>query len=57
MAVTLPSAETGLPHDSYALCLHLRVIDQGKLRRRGGQVSAPKMSEIETTVYFVLGLP
>ncbi|HTC23238.1 MAG TPA: type II toxin-antitoxin system PemK/MazF family toxin [Gemmatimonadales bacterium] len=55
-AVPLPATETGLSQDGYALCLQLRVLDRGKLKGKAGQVSGVKMSEIETTVYFVLGL-
>jgi mRNA-degrading endonuclease toxin of MazEF toxin-antitoxin module len=54
--VPLPATETGLSQDGYALCLQLRVLDRGKLKGKAGQVSGVKMSEIETTVYFVLGL-
>ena len=55
--VQLPAAETGLTEDTHALCLHVRVLDQRKLRRKAGQVSPAKLSEIEATVAFVLGLP
>ena len=55
--VQLPAAETGLTEDTHALCLHVRVLDRRKLRRKAGQVSPTKLSEIEATVAFVLGLP
>ena len=55
--VTLATSDTGFTTDQYALCLHLRVLDQRKMTRRLGQVSPPKLSEIEATVAFVLGLP
>ena len=55
-AIALPVAETGLSLDGYALCLHVRVLDQRKLGGRAGQVSEVKLSEIEAALNFVFGL-
>jgi len=55
--VILPKTETGMNEDGYALCSNLRVLDRAKLHIKAGQLSPAKLSEIETAVVFVLGLP
>ena len=55
--VLVPAAETGLPHDSVALCEQVTTIDRQRLGYRRGEISQRKMREIENTLHWVLGLP
>jgi mRNA interferase MazF len=55
--VLIPAREAGQEHDSVALCHQLRVIDRRKLVYRIGELLPERLSEIEATVSFVLGLP
>jgi len=55
--VLIPAKEAGLDHPSVALCHQIRVIDCRKLKNKIGELSLERLSEIEITVVFVLGIP
>jgi mRNA interferase MazF len=55
--VWIPAREAGQDHDSVALCHQIRAIDRRKLLHKIGEVPPKRMSEIESTVLFVLGIP
>jgi len=55
--VLIPANEAGQKHDSVVLCYQLRVLDRRKLIRKIGELLPERLSEIEATVAFVLGLP
>lgn len=55
--VFIPAKEAGQDLDSFALCAQIRALDCRKLTRRIGELTPERLSEIETTVTFVLGLP
>lgn len=52
----LQAGEGGLARDSVLLCHQLRVLDQGRLVTRLGQVSGSILTEIERVVLFTLGI-
>ena len=55
--VLIPAREAGQERDSLALCHQLRVLDRRKLLYRIGELLPERLSEVEATVSFVLGLP
>jgi mRNA interferase MazF len=52
----VPAGEGGLPQDSVVLCHQMRVLDQGRLITRLGQVSDSILAEVERVVTFTLGV-
>jgi len=55
--VRVAATEAGLPHDSVALCEQVTTIDRRRLAYRYGEISRPKMREIENALQWILGLP
>ena len=55
--VLIPANEGGLKHASAALCHQIRVLDRRKLIRKIGELDAERLSEIELSTVFVLGIP
>ncbi len=55
--VMVSVGEAGLTEQSYALCHHIQVLDRSKLLHKMGDLPLNRLSEIETVVRFVLGLP
>jgi mRNA interferase MazF len=55
-AVFVPSAGTGLPSDSVALCHQVRVLDKSRLHGRIGTLPVDLMRQIEYSVLFTLGI-
>jgi len=55
-AVFVPSAGTGLPSDSVALCHQIRVLDKSRLHGRIGTLPVDLMRQIEYSVLFTLGI-
>jgi mRNA interferase MazF len=55
--VLVPAGEGGLTQDSVALCEQIRVIDQGRLMARLGDLSAQRMQEIADALKAILELP
>jgi len=55
--VWIPAGEAGQDYDSVALCHQIRVLDRRYLIRRIGELVPERLSEIEVSIAFVLGLP
>jgi mRNA interferase MazF len=55
-SVFIPSADTGLPSDSVALCHQMRVLDKTRLRGRIGVLPADLLRQVEYAVLFTLGI-
>ena len=55
--VLIPAREAGQDHDSVALCSQIRALDRRKLIHKIGELAPERLSEIELTVVYVLGLP
>jgi len=53
----VPQGEGGLTQTSVALCHQVRALDRRRLKRKFGDLSAERMSEIEVALAFVLGMP
>jgi mRNA interferase MazF len=54
--VLAPAGEGGLTQDSIALCEQIRVIDVSRLMARLGQLTAPRMQEIDNALKAILEL-
>jgi mRNA interferase MazF len=54
--VLVPAGEGGLSQDSVALCEQIRVIDQGRLLAKLGELSASRTSEIGDALRTILDL-
>jgi mRNA interferase MazF len=55
--VLAPAKEAGLERDSVALCHQIRALDRRKLKHRIGELMPERLSEIEVTAAFVMGIP
>jgi mRNA interferase MazF len=55
--VWIPAREAGQDQDSVALCHQIRVLDRRKLVHKIGELASERLSEIEASVLFVLGIP
>jgi len=55
--VWIPEKEAGQNQDSVALCHQIRALDRRKLIHKIGELEAERLSEIEASVLFVLGIP
>ena len=55
--VWIPAREAGQDRDSVALCHQIRALDRRKLVRNIGELVPERLSEIEVSVLFVLGIP
>jgi len=55
-SVFVPSAGTGLPSDSVALCHQARVLDKTRLHGRIGTLPTDLLRQIEYAVLFTLGI-
>src|SRR6266699_1842436 len=55
--VLIPAREAGQDRDSVALCHQIRALDRRKLIHKIGELAPERLSEIELSVVFVLGLP
>ena len=55
--VWIPAREGGQEQDSVALCHQIRALDRRKLVHRIGELAPERLSEIEASVLFVLGIP
>ena len=55
-SIFIPSAGTGLPSDSVALCHQVRVLDKSRLHGRIGTLPADLLRQIEYAVLFTLGI-
>lgn len=56
-SVLIPAREAGQERDSVALCHQIRALDRRKLLHKIGELAPERLSEIETSVLFVLGIP
>jgi mRNA interferase MazF len=54
--VLVPAGEGGLTQDSVALCEQVRVIDQGRLMGRLGNLSSQRMQEMGDALKAILEL-
>jgi mRNA interferase MazF len=54
--VLVPAGEGGLTQDSVALCEQIRVTDTGRLLARLGDLSAPRMIEVDDALRTILEL-
>ncbi|HZF38098.1 MAG TPA: type II toxin-antitoxin system PemK/MazF family toxin [Blastocatellia bacterium] len=52
----ISQGEGGLSSNSVALCHQLRALDQTRLRRKLGSVSAATLTAVESRVLFTLGI-
>jgi mRNA interferase MazF len=52
----VPAGEGGLTQDSVALCEQVRVVDQGRLLARLGDLSASRMQQISDALRIILDL-
>jgi len=55
--VWIPAREAGQDQDSVALCHQIRALDRRKLVHKIGELAPERLSEIEASVLFVLGIP
>ena len=55
--VWVPANEAGQDKDSVALCHQIRALDRRKLVHKIGALEPERLSEVETSVLFVLGIP
>jgi mRNA interferase MazF len=55
--VLVGAKEAGLERDSVALCHQIRALDRRKLKHRIGELMPERLSEIEVTAAFVMGIP
>jgi len=55
--VSIPAKEAGQDQDSVALCHQIRALDRRKLVSKIGELAPERLSEIEASVLFVLGIP
>jgi mRNA interferase MazF len=55
--VLIPAMEAGQERDSVALCHQIRALDRRKLLHKIGELAPERLSEIESAVLFVLGIP
>jgi mRNA interferase MazF len=55
--VWIPAREAGQEQDSVALCHQIRALDRRKLVHKIGELAPERLSEIEASVLFVLGIP
>jgi mRNA interferase MazF len=55
--VSVPAMEAGQNQDSVALCHQIRALDRRRLAHRIGELTPERLSEIEASVLFVLGIP
>jgi mRNA interferase MazF len=55
--VWIPAKEAGQDQDSVALCHQIRALDRRKLVHKIGELEPERLSEIEASVLFVLGIP
>ena len=55
--VLIPAKEAGQDQDSVALCHQIRALDRRKLVHKIGELGPERLSEIEASVLFVLGIP
>ena len=55
--VLIPAREAGQERDSVALCHQIRALDRRKLLHNIGELAPERLSEIEASVLFVLGIP
>jgi len=54
--VWITAREAGQDQDSVALCHQIRALDRRKLVHKIGELAPERLSEIETSVLFVLGI-
>jgi mRNA interferase MazF len=54
--VLVPSGEGGLTQDSVALAEQIRVVDQGRLLKHLGDLSAARMQEVDDALRAILEL-
>ena len=54
--VLVPAGEGGLTQDSVALCEQVRVVDQGRLLSRLGDLSASRMQQVSDSLRIILEL-
>ena len=54
--VLVSASESGLPRDSVVKCEQIQTIDQARLGRLGGSLSAEKMQEVDLALHRSLGL-
>jgi mRNA interferase MazF len=55
--VWIPAREAGQEQDSVALCHQIRALDRRKLVHKIGELAPERLSEIEASALFVLGIP
>lgn len=55
--ILVHEGEAELPKPSVAMCHQLRALDRSRLIRKLGKLPDERLSEIEATVAFTLGLP
>ena len=55
--VWIPARDAGQEQDSVALCHQIRALDRRKLVHKIGELAPERLSEIEASVLFVLGVP
>lgn len=55
--VWIPAREAGQDEDSVALCHQIRALDRRKVVHKIGELALERLSEIEASVLFVLGIP
>ncbi len=51
----IKKSESGLPHDSVALCHQIRVLDKERLSGRAGTLSPEVLKRLEEILNFTLG--
>lgn len=55
--VWIPARDAGQNQDSVALCHQIRALDRRNLIHKIGELAPERVSELEASVLFVLGIP
>ena len=55
ICLLIEQGEGGLAQTSVALCFQMRVLDKTRLIRRLGQLTSPKIAQLEEVVLLTLG--